>query len=136
MHHMTEILGIGFGYEGIFLFGLIFVVLVHVVACIWVMIPLLNEEGDESWIDPYRELSTMNLYITSFYFTITTFSTVGYGDISGQSVNERFFSVFIEIFGFVVFSFAMGNFINMLASNDIEKAKLQERINIVERIYN
>jgi hypothetical protein len=37
--------------------------------------------------------------VTSFYWAITAISTVGFGDISGQTDKERIFSVIIEIFG-------------------------------------
>lgn len=35
------------------------------------------------YLESGKVMSDSELYVTSLYFTITTFSTVGYGDISG-----------------------------------------------------
>ena len=48
------------------------------------------------------------LYLTSFYFTITTIVTVGYGDITAVSMIEKIVSIFLMITGVVAFSFATG----------------------------
>ena len=41
-----------------------------------------------------RTNSTVSLYITSFYFTVTTIATVGYGDIHGVNFGERIYCIF------------------------------------------
>ena len=38
-------------------------------------------------------------FVDSFYFTITTLSTVGYGDFAAETTAGKFFAVFIIIFG-------------------------------------
>jgi hypothetical protein len=38
--------------------------------------------------------STVSLYITSFYFTVSTITTVGYGDIRGVNFGERVYCIF------------------------------------------
>ncbi len=48
------------------------------------------------------------------YFAFTTLATVGYGDLYPVSNAERIIGSFIILFGVVVFSFIMGNFIEML----------------------
>jgi len=45
-------------------------------------------------------------YLTSFYFTITTITTVGYGDISGGTSAEKVGAIFLMLFGVISFSFA------------------------------
>jgi voltage-gated potassium channel Kch len=50
----------------------------------------------------------MELYITALYFTVTTITTVGYGDISGTNTTERLVSIFLMILGVVFFSFSTG----------------------------
>lgn len=48
------------------------------------------------------------LYVTSFYFSVTTIVTVGYGDITAVSVGEKIMCVFLMITGVIAFSFATG----------------------------
>jgi len=52
--------------------------------------------------------------IAMMYFTFTTLATVGYGDFRPISNAERIVGSFILLFGVTLFSFVMGNFIEML----------------------
>lgn len=52
--------------------------------------------------------------ITCVYFAVTTLATVGYGDLFPVSNTERLVGSFIILFGVAMFSFVMGNFIEML----------------------
>lgn len=53
-------------------------------------------------------MNDADLYITSFYFTVTTIMTVGYGDITAFSMIERVICIFLMLIGVVAFSFATG----------------------------
>lgn len=50
------------------------------------------------------------------YFAFTSLSTVGFGDLYPRSDYERLFTAFILLFGVAIFSFVMGNFIDILNS--------------------
>jgi hypothetical protein len=43
-------------------------------------------------LEKYNDPSIPNLYVTSFYFTVTNVLTVGYGDICAFSLGEKFFA--------------------------------------------
>jgi hypothetical protein len=49
-----------------------------------------------------------------FYFAITTLSTIGFGDFHPVSVLERVVAAPILLIGVAVFSFIMGQFIEIL----------------------
>ena len=51
-----------------------------------------------------------------WYFALTTLSTIGFGDMSPVSVQERGIGAFILLIGVAVFSFIMGEFIEILMS--------------------
>lgn len=68
------------------------------------------------------------LYITSFYFTVTTIVTVGYGDIHAYNSIERVICIFLMIIGVISFSFATGSLSSILSNYDSSQAKLKEKI--------
>ena len=112
--------------------------------CIWVITYQFQSETIDgtSWADPYSSVYVdsegepdSGLYLTSFYFIITTMTTVGYGDISGQNNLERPVSIFIMLVGVISFSFATGSLSSIMSNYDAANAKLSGRISVLNRIY-
>jgi len=56
----------------------------------------------------------MKDFIIFVYFAFTTLSTVGFGDFNPRSDAERCVQAFIMLFGVTIFSYIMGNFIEIL----------------------
>ena len=52
--------------------------------------------------------------IKVWYFALTTLSTIGLGDMSPVSLQERLIGAFMLLIGVAVFSFIMGEFIEIL----------------------
>lgn len=77
-----------------------------------------------TWMDKevngvkYHNLTTSEQYLTSAYYTITTITTVGYGDISGVSQIEKAFCIVIMIIGVISFSFASGSLASIIQNYD------------------
>jgi hypothetical protein len=63
--------------------------------------------------DLHKNSSAMNLLI-SLYFAFTSLSTVGFGDYAPRGNYERLFGSFMLLFGVAIFSYIMGNFIDIL----------------------
>lgn len=68
------------------------------------------------------------VYLTSFYFTVTTLVTVGYGDITGYNKTEKVWCIFLMMFGIVSFSIMSGAITSMITSLDSKSAILKEKI--------
>jgi hypothetical protein len=85
----------------------------------------------EDFIDYFEVDSGSHFHVTilAIYYTFTTLSTVGFGDLHPRSNPERILMVFIFIFGNAIFSLILGNFIAI-----IDQAK--DYMNEYEEYYN
>lgn len=69
----------------------------HFFACLWVLIGQYFYETERSgWIQAgiENEIITydfFSVYISAFYWVITTFTSVGYGDIVGANIYENLY---------------------------------------------
>eukprot|EP00736_Rhodelphis_marinus_P013098 Rmarinus@m.20171 len=102
-------------------FCIIFVA--HFMCCIWYYVGLENEvSGDgrtvlgwvaqQEWAD---EEALYTRYITSFYWAITSMTTVGYGDIIASTTNEKLYAVGAMILGGYLFGLVIGNISNVIS---------------------
>ena len=82
----------------------------------------------------FEDLGEVDLYISSFYFTITTITTVGFGDISGGTSAERVICIVLMLAGVISFSFATGTLSSIIANYDSSKAKLKEKMAILHEL--
>lgn len=64
----------------------------------------------KGWVD----MEDGELYLTSFYFTVTTIVTVGYGDITPISMGEKIICIILMIMGVVSFSFTTGSLASII----------------------
>ena len=56
----------------------------------------------------------MQAYLVAFYFTVTTVTTVGYGDVSITTPYEMVFCILTMLVGVVAFSFGSGSLASIL----------------------
>ena len=79
----------------------------------WVIIGNINNSdvNTTTWINDERleGKSEMSTYLLSFYFTVTTITTVGFGDVSITTPYEMIFCIFTMIIGVIAFSMASGS---------------------------
>lgn len=136
MKLFSDLLKLGPGFERLFFIMLLMFVLIHITSCIWVMFPSFTYEPIKdgkkgiyygTWIQKYQEkenLTGLELYATSLYWTCTTITTVGYGDIVGNNTQERIFCSIIMIIGVIAFSFVNGSLTSILSNFDQQNAAL------------
>ena len=81
---VTKLISINTGARRLLFLTLILILLQHVVSCVWIFFADFSDNTKSNWIyiHNYQDLDNYELYITSFYFTVTTIMTVGYGDIT------------------------------------------------------
>ena len=111
--------------------------LCHVIACLWILHARINHSPYETnWIydKGFQFSSDWELYFASYYFAVTTFTTVGYGDISATNTSERILAIFLMIGGVFAFSFATGTLTSILTSLDATNKQINEKMAIVNKI--
>ena len=86
-------------------------------------------EGDIYLMEPNEK------YLTSIYFTVTTITTVGYGDVDINTRMEKAFCIILMLFGVISFSYASGSLASILQSYDIQSATYKEQLSILNKIF-
>lgn len=117
------------GKERIIFFIIFFMFFFHISTCLFIFIGSLDWD-DSGWMqDPYfYYMDSVDLYIMSGYFIVTTISTVGYGDLSASTTLERMFCIIIMLAGVTTFTFISGALSSILQNYDTSQAQLQEKL--------
>jgi hypothetical protein len=68
-------------------------------------------------------LNPIRLYIAALYFTFTTISTVGFGDISGGAISEKLFCILILSLGVGEYSFIAGSITSIIMDYEANSVK-------------
>ena len=71
------------------------------------------------------------MYIASLYFTVTTITTVGFGDISGGTNTEKTICIVLMLIEVISFSFATGTLSSILSNLDSSNAKLKAKLELL-----
>lgn len=107
--------------------------LIHWIACIWFFIP--NSEGfpEDSWAvgAEITEAKPQTQYIRSLYWSITTMTTVGYGDIGPGRNSEYIFTMIVMMIGASMYAFIIGNIASLFSNLDSVKIQHQSRVDSV-----
>jgi len=78
----------------------------------------------DTWVvrHEYRDDSDAVVYLAALYWTFTTMSTVGYGDITARTYMEQCMSIILMLFGVVFFSFVIGSISSIFSRIDTREA--------------
>lgn len=98
--------------------SIFFFTVVNWIACGWILIYPLSSEYD---IQSY--------YIRSFYWALTTLTTIGYGDITPKDNIGMIYTSFIMIIGVGMYGIVIGNITRMMAASDRHKEQSREKMN-------
>ena len=113
-----------------------FVMLCHIIACLWALTAQFHDNIDETWIADFQSEDEIDhMYLTAVYYTVTTITTVGYGDISINTKIEKWFSVVLILMGVIAFSLASGTLTSIIQNYDIENAKHIQQKNNLDKLY-
>ena len=107
----------------------------HWIACLWFGIAYMDGFPEDSWVvaagieasDPVTQ------YVRSLYWTITTMTTVGYGDISPGRTAEYLLASFIMLLGASLYAFIIGGVASLLSNIQAAKNSHWEHMESVEQ---
>lgn len=96
---------------------------IHIISCLWCFSATLDDYGPNSWVyrSGHQDKDSFSIYLGSFYWSFTTFSTVGYGDITAGTDLERIISIFwmicsLNFLGFTIST--LSSFVNGIDTHD------------------
>jgi hypothetical protein len=75
-----------------------------------------------------RDKSNYEQYITSLYWALTTIATVGYGDITPITLNEKMFTMMTMIMSSGVFAYTVGSIGSLISKQNASENSYREQV--------
>ncbi|KAM4624483.1 voltage-gated inwardly rectifying potassium channel KCNH6, partial [Polymixia lowei] len=113
-----------YGAAVLFLLMCTFVLIAHWLACIWYAIGFVERPYTETgWLDNLAEQlgkayndsdsssgpSIKDKYVTALYFTFSSLTSVGFGNVSPNTNSEKLFSICVMVIGSLMYASIFGN---------------------------
>ena len=112
---------------------LILLLVLHLTACMHIFVASTTFPN---WIIQ-KELQTspfLEVYLGSVYFLITTVTSVGYGDIIGNSFTEIIFQIFLLMIGIIAYSWLISSLSNYVQENNKQNEAFNQKISLLNEI--
>jgi CRP-like cAMP-binding protein len=105
------------------LFFTIFVVLIisHWVSCGWMALGKIDDK-----LDHYTN------YLKALYWTLTTITTIGYGDITPTTNPQTIYTMFVQLTGAGMYGYIIGNLASMLANSDLARTQFRAKLEKIQ----
>ncbi|KAL5716030.1 hypothetical protein ACHQM5_017770 [Ranunculus cassubicifolius] len=91
---------------------------VHCAGCFNYLIADRYPNPEKTWIGAvypnFKEESLWDRYVTAIYWSITTLSTTGYGDLHAENPREMLFAIFFMLFNLGLTAYLIGNMTNLV----------------------
>ncbi|MFN7823724.1 MAG: ion channel, partial [Pseudobdellovibrionaceae bacterium] len=97
--------------------------LVHLIACGWIYLGSGNAGPDPDVVAEY---------IKAVYWTVTTLTTVGYGDIAAKTLTQMLYANATQIIGVGVFGYILSNVASLIARADAAREHHMDNLDKAE----
>ncbi|XP_020591768.1 potassium channel AKT2 [Phalaenopsis equestris] len=92
--------------------------LVHCAGCLYYLLADRYPHKGRTWIGAvmpnFQEANLWIRYISALYWSITTMTTVGYGDLHAVNLTEMIFNIFYMLFNLGLTAYLIGNMTNLV----------------------
>ncbi len=101
----------------------VFIVLViaHWISCGWIALGKIDDKSDH-----------LTNYIKALYWTITTITTIGYGDITPTSNVQTLYTMFVQLIGAGMYGYIIGNLASLLANSDLARTQFRAKMEKIQ----
>ncbi|XP_043701332.1 potassium channel AKT1-like [Telopea speciosissima] len=105
---------------------------VHCAGCFYYLLAARYHDPKNTWIGAsysnFLQTSLWIRYVTSIYWSITTLTTVGYGDLHAQNTREMIFDIFYMLFNLGLTAYLIGNMTNLVVHGTSRTRKFRDTI--------
>ncbi|KAE7996211.1 hypothetical protein FH972_000952 [Carpinus fangiana] len=105
---------------------------VHFAGCINYLIADRYPDPKRTWIGAvnpnFKEDSLWDRYVTALYWSITTLTTTGYGDLHAENPREMLFDIFYMLFNLGLTSYLIGNMTNLVVHWTSRTRNFRDRV--------
>ncbi|XP_028548695.1 potassium channel AKT1-like [Dendrobium catenatum] len=105
---------------------------VHCAGCFYYLLAARYPDPRLTWIGAtmpnFHEKSLWIRYVTSMYWSITTLTTVGYGDLHAQNTREMVFDILYMLFNLGLTAYLIGNMTNLVVHGTSRTRKFRDTI--------
>lgn len=105
---------------------------VHCAGCFYYLLAASYHDPKKTWIGAtmgdFLHKSLWIRYVTSIYWSITTLTTVGYGDLHPVNTREMLFDIFYMLFNLGLTAYLIGNMTNLVVHGTSRTRKFRDTI--------
>ncbi|KAF2293830.1 hypothetical protein GH714_005041 [Hevea brasiliensis] len=109
--------------------------LVHCAGCLYYLLADRYPHQGKTWlgsVNPnFRETSLWIRYISALYWSVTTMTTVGYGDLHAVNTVEMIFIIFYMLFNLGLTAYLIGNMTNLVVEGTRRTMEFRSSIEAV-----
>ncbi|KAF3774131.1 Potassium channel [Nymphaea thermarum] len=105
---------------------------VHCAGCFYYLLAAKYPDPAKTWIGAslpdFKSETLWVRYVTSMYWSITTLTTVGYGDLHPQNEREMIFDIAYMLFNLGLTAYLIGNMTNLVVHGTSRTRKFRDTI--------
>ncbi|KAM3218353.1 potassium channel AKT1 [Capsicum annuum] len=105
---------------------------VHCAGCFYYFLAARKKDTSKTWLSlaiiHFNDRNIWNLYVMCMYWSITTLTTTGYGDLHAVATEEMIFTMIYMLFDLGLTAYLIGNMTNLVVHGTSKTRKFRDTI--------